>query len=255
MTVLTDVRADWNDVLAPSRLFDEGGSWVTNLPIGDTFEGEVIDPQSLHKYAYCHGDPVNFSDPTGRMGIFTAWNQWFGYEVEDEIEKEYANDYGNIGVTYGNWARLPGEFRVFRARPDILDHNRQKYMEIKPLSPSGVLAADAQMALRLQQFDGLGYSPDTTWHLKPSVIYPWGIPTLFMNLGGVLFYTDAVDALVDYAVLRTLKDALTFVNSGRLAFTIESALGRITGLVAQETAIEGTRMENGIGSMMLLAII
>ena len=54
----------------------------------DTYEGSCSDPLSLHKYLYCHGDPVNYTDPTGRtenlgsmlvnmsikIGLFTA--QW-----------------------------------------------------------------------------------------------------------------------------------------------------------------------------------
>src|SRR6266566_5664042 len=31
----------------------------------DTYEGERNDPTSLHKYAYCQGDPVNNVDPLG----------------------------------------------------------------------------------------------------------------------------------------------------------------------------------------------
>ena len=31
----------------------------------DSFEGPQNDPLSLHKYAYCRGDPVNRSDPSG----------------------------------------------------------------------------------------------------------------------------------------------------------------------------------------------
>ena len=31
----------------------------------DPFFGNVSDPQSLHKYTYCHGDPVNGVDPSG----------------------------------------------------------------------------------------------------------------------------------------------------------------------------------------------
>jgi RHS repeat-associated protein len=32
----------------------------------DTFKGSNFDPQSLHKYDYCHGNPVNGTDPSGR---------------------------------------------------------------------------------------------------------------------------------------------------------------------------------------------
>ncbi|HBJ33987.1 MAG TPA: hypothetical protein DDZ51_04320 [Planctomycetaceae bacterium] len=33
----------------------------------DPFAGNMQDPQSLHKYAYVHGDPVQGVDPTGKF--------------------------------------------------------------------------------------------------------------------------------------------------------------------------------------------
>lgn len=33
----------------------------------DPFAGNTQDPQSLHKYAYVHGDPINLADPTGEF--------------------------------------------------------------------------------------------------------------------------------------------------------------------------------------------
>ena len=38
----------------------------------DPFEGEVNDPQSLHKYAYVHGDPIQGIDPSGRQFSVTG---------------------------------------------------------------------------------------------------------------------------------------------------------------------------------------
>jgi len=35
----------------------------------DPYAGNHSDPQSLHKYAYCHGDPVNGVDPSGEMTL------------------------------------------------------------------------------------------------------------------------------------------------------------------------------------------
>jgi len=32
----------------------------------DPFFGNLNDPQSLHKYLFCHGDGINFNDPSGR---------------------------------------------------------------------------------------------------------------------------------------------------------------------------------------------
>jgi len=35
----------------------------------DSFEGDMEEPASLHKYLYCHGNPVNLVDPSGHMGL------------------------------------------------------------------------------------------------------------------------------------------------------------------------------------------
>jgi len=35
----------------------------------DPFEGNKKDPQSMHKYGYVHGDPVNHVDPTGETSL------------------------------------------------------------------------------------------------------------------------------------------------------------------------------------------
>lgn len=76
MTVLTVRHANSSDTLVPSRRFGIARPWMTNFPLVDTFEGEILDPQSLHKYAYVHGDPVNNIDPSGRfamtVGMMTA---------------------------------------------------------------------------------------------------------------------------------------------------------------------------------------
>lgn len=114
-------------------------------------------------------------------------------------------------------------------------------MEIKPLSPSGLIAAEVQMALRAVQFLGTGYTPDTIWHTTPSVIYPWGIPTIFFNVAGVLFYTDVIEVAYDYVAIRTLSAVWGLLNSGRLAYTVEVALTRIAGLV--KVAIAGGEAE------------
>jgi len=37
----------------------------------DTFEGNRQDPLSLHKYLYCHADPVNGVDPSGHLMTMT----------------------------------------------------------------------------------------------------------------------------------------------------------------------------------------
>jgi len=68
MTGFIGVREGWDESLAPSRSFDARGLSIRTFPIADTFEGQVFDPQSLHKYLYVHADPVNLNDPTGLYG-------------------------------------------------------------------------------------------------------------------------------------------------------------------------------------------
>ncbi len=50
----------------------------------DSKDGKSVDPQSLHKYLYAGGDPVNRIDPRG---------------LEDEVEYSLAQDIGKIVAT------------------------------------------------------------------------------------------------------------------------------------------------------------
>ncbi|MCS6861583.1 MAG: RHS repeat-associated core domain-containing protein [Abditibacteriales bacterium] len=43
----------------------------------DTYLGEIIRPQSLNRYNYCEGDPVNYVDPTGHQRKPKEWWDWF----------------------------------------------------------------------------------------------------------------------------------------------------------------------------------
>ncbi len=49
-----------------ARYYDPANGRFNRL---DPYAGNISDPQSLHKYLYCHGNPVNGIDPSGRMLI------------------------------------------------------------------------------------------------------------------------------------------------------------------------------------------
>ena len=49
-----------------ARYYDQDNGQFNRL---DPFEGNSEDPQSLHKYAYCHADPVNGIDPSGEFTL------------------------------------------------------------------------------------------------------------------------------------------------------------------------------------------
>ncbi len=62
-------RTDSAAVAVPRRrprFYDPTIGRFTSL---DTFAGLTNDPQSLHKYTYCHNDPVNHIDPSGQFSI------------------------------------------------------------------------------------------------------------------------------------------------------------------------------------------
>ncbi len=47
-----------------ARLYDQGRGRFATF---DGYEGDKEDPSQLHKYAYCAGSPLDFSDPSGHM--------------------------------------------------------------------------------------------------------------------------------------------------------------------------------------------
>jgi RHS repeat-associated protein len=52
-----------------ARFYDPSNGRFNRL---DPFAGNMQDPQSLHKYAYVHGDPIGMADPTGEFAMASA---------------------------------------------------------------------------------------------------------------------------------------------------------------------------------------
>lgn len=195
----------------------------------DTYQGDAEDPLSLHKYLYCGANPVDNEDS---LGLFT---QTFGYAAEPYIQAIYRQDHANDTVIYGKWARFGGlTGGLFRLKPDILNKSSKSWAEIKPFSPTGVAAAGIQYT-KYSAFSVFGYLPDVGW--KPSKNYAVvdGVPIIFWNCGGVIFYTDASEDAEDLFALATLTAAKQYMKENAAAFTTEEvlipALVRITQMV------------------------
>ena len=64
----------------------------------DPFWGNASDPQSLHKYTYCHGDPVNHVDPSGEFlavslsGMAISMGRHFQNAVVTFSARKYATN-------------------------------------------------------------------------------------------------------------------------------------------------------------------
>ena len=85
----------------------------------DTFEGSQSDPLSLHKYLYCHGNPINGTDPSGHefslMGLNVSQSIGGGLQAMRAggvaIAKRVAINslYGSIiGGAAGEWDAILG---------------------------------------------------------------------------------------------------------------------------------------------------
>ena len=58
-----------------ARYYDpENGRFLTE----DTYRGEVNDPDTLHLYAYCKNNPINYVDPSGHKSILSIYYSYNG---------------------------------------------------------------------------------------------------------------------------------------------------------------------------------
>jgi len=78
-----------------ARHYNQANGQFTSL---DPYSGNPHDPQSLHKYAYCHSDPVNGVDPSGEYYTLT------GLQVTMSIISGLGAIVG-VKATGGSWTR------------------------------------------------------------------------------------------------------------------------------------------------------
>ncbi|WP_221225038.1 putative Ig domain-containing protein [Aporhodopirellula rubra] len=163
MSTLTYSGEAWDNTLNKgynrARWYDASSGQWNRL---DPFVGNIQDPQSLHKYAYVHGDPIGGIDPSGlvkvkpwvtrwitRIGLSAAYYILFGWLAEYTIAQQYLLNRGRgledvkLGVPLGrnNDPDLPpgGNTDQFRRnKPDIVDKGHRTYYEIKSGSPFGI---------------------------------------------------------------------------------------------------------------------
>ena len=199
-----------------------------------------------------HGDPIQRVDPTGLSSMGTSA---FGYLVEAQIQLEHRVAFPlPIEVSYGGWSWIPG---FEQAKPDILNRTLLTYNEIKPFSPTGVEAAAAQMILRQVQFGWAGYSPDPLWPIGPRETLVTGIPVLYFNLAGVIFYTDTVELSAEVAALSYLgfNAAWELLKSPTMARTLGVALARVTRLVQIGLVGQNAGMQRQTSTTVLTSVV
>ena len=217
----------------------------------DDYAGNTQEPQSLHKYAYCHGNPINFIDPEG---LFT---QQFGYLAEAAIQQVYAVDHPTDIVSYGGWTRLGGPLgRAFKLKPDILNHSKSTWLEIKPLTVSGVAKAGIQYEAYYTYLGAFDYHPEATWKPSNHFVIAGSVQIMFFNAGGIVFYTDAYDSAEDLLALKSYDAVKVFMRSPagrRIAHSVLGGLSRVPGLVTARVKIDESRLRGYFNIAFMLA--
>jgi RHS repeat-associated protein len=218
---------------------------------GDSYEGDQSDPLSLHKYLYCQANPINMIDPTGCLGLFNYTDQ-FGYKAHAAIESAYQAEHP--GAIVGTKVGLLGT----PFKPDILDGVNRTFMEIKPLSLSGIAKGIAQIATYdvAFSFSGKGYSRGT-WPSKVRGANVGMDQIAYFNVQGVIFYTDATDNLDDIASIATFALARQFVvqNSAQLIRTFSGIMVRIPGIAVGGAATDNARLYGMTGIVALIGLM
>lgn len=130
----------------------------------DPFLGNNLDPQSIHKYLYCHANPVNGTDPTGLV----FWTPYHGIRVHNEIGYHFRQTSINDRL-YNRRINTILKKRVPLwgwDRPDLIDKTTAEVYEIKPMGT--YIAARAQLGWYLLLLNT--YDPQhRVW--KPGVTY------------------------------------------------------------------------------------
>ena len=201
---------------------DTGRFWTM-----DSFEGDSEDPLSLHKYLYVEDNPVNGIDPLGHLGLF-KFTKDFGNWAHRVIEDEYQA--GHPGAICGTTTGILGT----GLKPDIFDGHDRVFMEIKPLSLSGVAKGIVQIATYDAAFTA--FNLDYLRGTWPDGVRQSNVgqtPILYFNVQGVIFYTDYVDNLDDLVDITSFALARQFIinNSALIGRTLIPSLVRITQII------------------------
>jgi RHS repeat-associated protein len=105
----------------------------------DPFQGTAAEPRTLHRYSYVYGDPVNATDPTGRIPswlatllVGTRVHQLIGAEFKTQGPRRFANNYSVYRILEVPLSECFG----CEVMPDLVDANYPQYdnevYEIKP---------------------------------------------------------------------------------------------------------------------------
>ena len=150
-----------------ARYYDQDNGRFNRL---DPFEGNSEDPQSLHKYAYTHCDPVNGIDPSGnikiptsmlklarKVGYLAAVLILVGIAAHKRIGKDYKDKHPHDWVFCNSpFFAIFGQSIIPVAgssrRPDILNYSKGDIYEIKSYFSSTISQAAEVAGVQLNEY-------------------------------------------------------------------------------------------------------
>ena len=231
--------------VAPIRLADQ---FITM----DTTEGDTKDPLGLHKYLYCEANPVNGSDPTGQS---MSWDSYFGYEAERTIEDEYEATHAGDGTMYGARQSTGTSF----LKPDIFNPTKKKFLEIKPISVSGISKGLLKMGIDEAAFGKftLGFSPDASWQPRSHLLETDEDGLIYViNVGGLVLYKDVDELkwqLIAVGSIKAASDLLPYLRLSMADLSPLAARIRVLSLgiaTEEEADIEDSVLMGGETALM-----
>jgi len=226
----------------------------------DSYEGNDQTPISLHKYLYSSADPADWTDPTG---FLTDYRQYW-QTVETQIQIEYTFDHLGNEVL---WGQPTGVGKNPLLKPDIFDFTRKIWMDVKPLSASGV--ADAAFTLtKYNNNFAPAYNPDTSWEPSYQPLYSSDGKMFYVhNVQGILFYTcdtsrnrlNGVSSITAAGQLvQQLKREEQMGNAVGLGLLVTGAVGMgmllqyATSSAAIANTLQLTDIQNSVGNSIML---
>jgi len=173
-----------------ARNYNQANGQFTTL---DPYAGNIYDPQSLHKYAYCHTDPVNGVDPSGMffLGSNREWGKIVHKKIEDDFKMQRGENKLSIEKSIAKSLGLLG-MGIEVLLPDMVDGTLHEVYDIGTLKelPEKVLKVKLYVALYEKLEPGVGWHAGETYQYTSGSIQlaPGVVAIVFGTFEGVVFY-------------------------------------------------------------------
>ena len=271
-----------------ARYYDANSGRFNRL---DPFAGNSDDPQSLHKYAYCHADPINRIDPSG---LLSPLKSVLGLVIHLYIQMKYALDhssyfdieafanaadvfldvYKNIHTLSENSpilsdVTLATDF--LKGRPDIANRNTGEVFEIKPNKPNQIASARIQLfkylvLLYLQDDFLINWHLGTDWNIDSVSLGIPGVSGASSLVASVELYEPGIVAYnvnpdFDINLLSGFASVLEAVGAGMGVYLLFQYMqpaiikGTATAMVASAKAFDTLRLKMYTSNPLILFCI